>query len=280
MRDYLVFVRAGKNSLHGAMLDDDPDRNWDCYVNAWADTSGTTAEQAGVEYYEGSGLNKFEAFSDAYKKTLSTKPYRYVLMIDDDLQFKKGDVSRFFEICERDSLYLTQPAIKLGSNANHTINIRNPACLVRQVNFVEVMAPCFSRAAIDKLVSTFLLSRCTWGIDNAWSYLLKGQQRISVVDEIAMHHTKPMDFARGPFYEMLRSRGIDPELELADVLKRFPFTGPFQAMASGHHYRADFPVTVTDEVVAQMEARKIDIHFARGGTIAGMQAPKKQAETV
>ena len=268
MRDYLVFVRAGRNSLHPEMLADDPDRNWDCCINGWEAPPGSTARDFGVESFYPGALNKFEAFDAMFGGSMADMPYRYVMMIDDDLRFTPGDVSRFFELCESHCLFLCQPAIGLGSNANHLINIRNPVCEIRQVNFVEVMAPCFSREALQVLLQTFRLTRCTWGIDYAWSSLLDGQSKISIVDAVPMDHTKPMDRAEGPFYRRLRSMGIEPDEELAAVHRNFPPWGEMRTLPQGHRYARAVRGRDCEGLVAWMEQRKIDAHLARGGTIA------------
>ncbi|MDB5895455.1 MAG: hypothetical protein JWQ88_2986 [Rhodoferax sp.] len=267
MRDYLVFVRAGKSSLHPQMLAEDPQRNWDCYVNAWADDSATAASMGGVEYCRGGGINKFEAFADAMEGVLKGAAYRYVLMLDDDLRFEPGAVSRFFEVCAQHQLFLSQPAIAWGSHANHLVNIFNPLCLVRQTNFVEVMAPCFSDWALRELLPTFRLTRCTWGIDYAWSALLLGQGLITVVDQITMAHTKPMDRSGGPFYEMLRRQGIEPEEELREVHRRYPRVGDFATLPGGHVYRYGLAEPLNARLVAWVEQRKAGFHANCGGTI-------------
>lgn len=268
MRDYLVFVRAGRNSLHPEMLANDPDRNWDCCINGWEAPPGSKAGDFGAELFQPGALNKFEAFNEMFGGSVANMPYRYVMMIDDDLRFAPGDVSRFFRICETNRLFLSQPAIAWGSNVNHLINIRNPVCAVRQVNFVEVMAPCFSRDALGVLLPTFLLTRCTWGIDYAWSSLLDGQSRISIVDAVPMDHTKPMDRVEGPFYRRLRSMGIDPDEELAEVHRTFPEWGEMRTLEHGHRYSRELPGLDEEGLVAWMEKRKIEAHLARGGTIA------------
>jgi hypothetical protein len=268
MRDHLVFVRAGRNSLHREMIDADPARNWDCCVNAWAGPSAADVADDDVHIFKDESINKFEAFTAYSASHPAARAYRWVLMLDDDLRFKPGEVSRFFEHCERNDLFLTQPAIAWGSHANHRINIWNPACTVRRVNFVEVMAPCFSRAALDELMtSTFRLTRCTWGIDYAWSSLLRHRTCSSIVDAVAMEHTKPMDRSGGPFYEMLRKKGIDPEKELADVHARYAPWGEMRTLPSGHCYRWPLPVKMNERLVASMEMRKAATHLRRGGTL-------------
>lgn len=267
MRDYLVFIRAGRDSLHTRMLAEDPGRNWDCCLNAWAAPKGENAAHHGVEGFCTGGLNKFEAFAERYPPRSGGFAYRHVLLLDDDLRFAPGDISRFFELCECHALHLCQPAIAWGSHANHLINLWNPACEVRQVNFVEVMAPCLSAAAVEQLLPTFTLTRCTWGIDYAWSSLLDGQGRIAVVDAVPMHHTKPMDRADGPFYRMLRSIGIDPEAELAAVHRNFAPWGEMRTLAGGHVLRSTAVDTAGEPVVAWMERHKLEAHMQAGGTL-------------
>lgn len=277
MRQYLVFIRAGRHSLHRTLLDDDPGRSWDCCVNAWAGPAQADLIDPDVEIFQDDSINKFEAFLAWMQR--AGRRYRYCLLLDDDLLFAPGDVSRFFEWCERASLFVSQPAIAWGSHANHLINIRNPACRVRRVNFVEVMAPCFSQAALDALMEqTFLLTKCTWGIDYAWSSMLQGQGRLSVVDAIAMQHTKPMDRSGGPFYDMLRRQGIEPEEELAEVHRLWPRWGDMRTEPTGHHYRWPLPESFNQSLVQRMERRKIVWHLARHGTIVAQRAIAQDAE--
>ncbi len=67
------------------------------------------------------------------------------------------------------------------------------------------MAPVFSRAALENLLDTFLLTRSTWGIDWARSSKLRGERAIHVVDAIAMKHSKPVNVTEGAFYSRLRA---------------------------------------------------------------------------
>lgn len=271
MRDYLVFFRAGRTSLHRETLDADGARNWDCCINAWAGFSEADAADAAagrLDIFQDASVNKFEAFA-AYAQAGRAGGYRQVLLLDDDLRFNPGDLSRYFELCEREGLYLSQPAIAWGSHANHLVNLWNPVCAVRRVNFVEVMAPCFSRQALQDLVRpTFRLTRCTWGIDYAWASLRQAHGDLSIVDAITMAHTKPMDRAGGPFYDALRRQGIDPEEELAGVHARFPRLGDMRSLPAGHRYRSPLNDDVNAALLAWTEQHKLEAHLAAGGTLA------------
>jgi hypothetical protein len=272
MRNYLVFIRAGKGSLHRELLEADPQRNWDCCVNAWAGAGAADALDAArgrIAIFSDDSINKFEAFAACAAQDDRVQHYRQVLLLDDDLRFNPGDLSRYFALCETEDLFLSQPAIAWGSHANHLLNLWNPVTEVRRVNFVEVMAPCFSRAALAELMApTFGLTRCTWGIDYAWSSLLQGRPCLSIVDAVPMAHTKPMDRAGGPFYDKLRAQGIEPEDELAQVHARYPRWGDMGTLASGHRYQAPVADEVNERLVHWMEARKLQAHLQAGGSLA------------
>lgn len=273
-RDHLVFVRAGRHSLHPRWLADDPERNWDCCVNAWDEIQAEEWPGAGAELHLPGGLNKFEAWQGLHETLMARRPYRHVLMLDDDLHFEPGALSRFFELCAQESLDLAQPAIALGSHANHLINLHNAACLVRRVNFVEVMAPCFSAALLEKLLPTFTLTRCTWGIDYAWASRLAGTPaRLAVVDAVQMQHTKPMDVRGGPFYQRLLAMGIDPAGELAGVHASHAPWGPMRTLDGGHLYRWPLPDELNAVLVQALEQRKAASQLERGGTLAPQSPP-------
>jgi hypothetical protein len=278
MRRYLVFVRAGKASLHHHWLAQDLDRNWDCCVNVWGEPPAMNVG-AEPEWQEEGGLNKFQGFLEIYPRVLAQHLHRYVMLLDDDLEFAPGALSRFFRYCDAENLNLCQPAIRLGSHANHVLNIRNLLTLVRRVNFVEVMAPCFHRESLEYLMPTFSLSQCTWGIDWAWSALLADKGRLAVIDAVSMHHTKPMDVSGGPFYQRLKRMGIDPAQELAAIHQRYPIREPMHTRRDGHRYRMPLPQAMNAALVAEFERQKLWLHLKRGGTLA-QQTPVVDSSSV
>ncbi len=259
MRDYLVFVRAGAASLHRRCIEEDPRRNWDCCVSWY--TEQPPAESL-AELYDHRGANKYDAFVETFHDVLTSTPYRYVLLLDDDVKFRPGDISRFFDICNRERLDLCQPALAWGTHATFDVTLWNPACSVRQVGFVEVMAPCFSRATLEELLPTFRLTRSTWGIDHAWGSLLAGQNRIAIVDAVRVHHTKPVDLENGPFYRLMRSLGVDPHADMSEVLERYPYVqhGTLDVL---HRYRWRLPQRLNRALMWLFEKHKKHWHRAR-----------------
>jgi hypothetical protein len=236
-RPYLVFVRAGEGSLHGRLIAEDPGRNWDCCVS-WYVTP--PAEQA-AEYYSQGGFNKFDGFVEFWRQRPDDWRYRYLLLLDDDVYLRPGDVSRFLELCERYRTYLAQPALHWFTQTTMNALVRNPVCLLRRVNYVEVMAPCFSIEALAALLPTFGLTRSTWGTDLAWAGVIAGRQPIYVVDAIGMDHTRSGDGRPGAFYRKLAAMGVDPREELRRVQRMYPGFERARTLAGGHVFRPGLP---------------------------------------
>lgn len=257
MRDFLVFVRAGVHSLHRKWLEEDSQRNWDCCVSWYC----PPIAESGAEYYVNDGDNKIEAFDIFFEQTHKKLLYKYYLVVDDDLAFVGGDISKFFNICTQYNCYLTQPSLNWGTYSTFDVTLHNPVCIVRKSKFVEVMAPCFSFQAVEELKSTFRLTRSTWGIDYAWASILKGRGLITIIDPIRITHTKAIDLIEGAFYRKLRSQGVDAGEELNEIRKRFPPFGPFRIERYGHIvvYRY-LPQFLAPIMVRIMESVKKRIH--------------------
>lgn len=230
-RPYLVFFRAGGNSFHDVILAQDPRRNWDCCVNWYLEGQ----PEGSAELYLSGGDNKFEGLVKFLRRTGLADHYEYVLALDDDLLFRPGDVSRYFDICRANALYLSQPALEWRSHFSHYVTLRNPVCRLRRVTFVEVMAPCFSRAALRELRKTFLYTKSTYGIDWAWSAEVGHFKSFHVVDEIPILHTRPIDRSQGAFYRKLREWGVNPDSDNASVFARYPdFARIMRTCRTGH----------------------------------------------
>jgi hypothetical protein len=236
-RPYLVFVRAGTHSLHARLLAESPDRNWDCCVSWYVPP---IPEQL-AEYYSAGGFNKLDGFLEFWKQRPDPWPWRYVVLIDDDIYLRPGALSEFFRLCEEYGTYLSQPALNWFTHTTLNVLVRNPACVMRRLSFVEVMAPCFSAAALEELLPTFGWTRSTWGTDVAWGCILENRYPIYVVDAVAMDHTRTGDGRPTAFYRKLTEMRVDPRQELRDVLARFPQFGGQRMLKQGHIFRPGLP---------------------------------------
>jgi hypothetical protein len=236
-RPYLLFVRAGDKSLHPRLIAEDPQRNWDCCVSWYV----PPRPEAVAEYYAHGGFNKLDGFLEFWRQRPEPWDYRYIMLADDDVYLRAGDVSRFFSLCHQYQTYLSQPALRWFTHTTLNALVRNPACLLRQVSFVEVMSPCFSHAALEQLLPTFGMTRSTWGTDLAWAGTVAGQHPIYVVDAVTMDHTRTGDGRPTAFYRKLTEMGVDPGAELARVRRMYPTFRGSRTLNAGHVYRPGIP---------------------------------------
>lgn len=237
-RDYLVFFRSGPSSLHPRLLAEDPRRNWDCAISYWA--SAQPPDDLAEMYCTGGG-NKFDGFVEFWRTEPRARGYRYYLLLDDDVYFEPGDISRLLTLCERHQVELAQPALKWSTFYNHNVTVENPVCELRRVTFVEVMAACFSAPTLERLLPTFTESRSTWGIDWAWACLMRDQGRLHVVDAISIEHTKAVDVKSGALYRRLQAEGVDFIDELNRARARYGEFGRRRTRFGGHVYRKGIP---------------------------------------
>jgi len=258
-RPYLVFVRAGDDSLHRRLLREDPARNWDCCVSWYV----TPTPEHDAEYYCSGGFNKFDGFLAFWRQQAAQLNYRQLLLLDDDVYLRPGDVSRFLELCDQYQTYLAQPALRWFTNTTMNALVRNPVCVLRRVSFVEVMAPCFSQAALAELIGTFGMTRSTWGTDLAWAGLIGERHPIYVVDAIGMDHTRYGDGRPGLFYRRLAEMGVDPQQELRQVQERYPGLRSNRTLRQGAVFRRGIPLPLAPALMWLFERMKFIVRLRK-----------------
>jgi hypothetical protein len=272
-RPFLAFVRAGAHSLHGRLIAEDAARNWDCCVSWYI----PPPVEALAEYYSHGGFNKLDGFVEFARERPEYREYRYVMLLDDDVYLRPGDLSRFFTLCERYGTYLSQPALRWLTHTTINALVRNPVCLLRSVTFVEVMAPCFSQAALAELLPTFGMTRSTWGTDLAWAGRIDGQHPIQVVDAIGMDHTRTGDGRPTAFYRKLTEMGVDPGAELESVRHRYPKFRGSRTLASGHVFRPGIPRWAAPALMRLIEHLKFIVRI-RKRTLLHLRALRARLE--
>lgn len=77
------------------------------------------------------------------------KDYSFVAMYDDDIEVKVSDRERAFSIAERERLDLFAPALTHDSHYTYDFTLYEGRG-VRQVEWVEIMMPHFSRRFLDR----------------------------------------------------------------------------------------------------------------------------------
>lgn len=258
-RPFLAFVRAGAESLHARLIAEDPQRNWDCCVSWYS----APRSEALAEFYTHGGFNKLDGFLEFAGARPEYRAYRYVALLDDDVYLRPGDLSRFFALCERYATYLAQPALRWLTHTTINALVRNPVCVLRRVTFVEVMAPCFSAAALAELLPTFGMTRSTWGTDLAWAGAIGGRHPIYVVDAVGMDHTRTGDGRPTAFYRKLSEMGVDPGEELARVRRMYPAFRGSRTLPSGHVFRDGVPRWAAPALMRAVEQLKFVVRLRK-----------------
>ncbi|MDZ7901449.1 MAG: hypothetical protein U5L01_02430 [Rheinheimera sp.] len=192
MNRFLVIGRVGDKSLHPQWLTGGT-AHFDLYLSYFGDEPEKYREQA--QYYEQVKGGKWPVLHRivAENPDIISK-YDAVWMPDDDLLADAPAINRMFALFEGLALDLAQPALSLDSYFSHSSLLQVPNSLVRYVNFIEVMAPIFSKHAMSVLTDSFGQSPSGWGLDNLWPHLLgnESKRQIAILDAVTVVHTRPV----------------------------------------------------------------------------------------
>jgi hypothetical protein len=196
MRRDLVVVRCGTKSLHPSWLASGADRTFDLWPCPYQDVPPSGEPPTPVAPIPGQKWSGLATFLAAERRW---RDYGYVWLPDDDLEATTADIDRFFDACRGHDALLAQPALEEGSEASHLVTLRNRAFRARTTTFVEVMAPCFRRDVLERLLPTFSESATGygWGLDDAWARILD-YRGLLVFDEVTVGHHRPVGVARTP----------------------------------------------------------------------------------
>jgi hypothetical protein len=190
-RKHLVIARVGRNSLHGQWLRDDGRRDWDLHLCPFElllpeARAGCTSSEV-IVGPKWAGLRQLLDTWNGWRE------YDYIWLPDDDVLTTAANINRFFAIASALQWDLCAPALHEDSYYAHYSTMRNRNCTARCTGFVEIMVPCFSRAALERLLHTLALSNTGWGwgLDSVWPKLL-GYERMGVIDDTPVLHTRPV----------------------------------------------------------------------------------------
>lgn len=216
MRNHLLIVRAGDDSLHPRWLGHGEPRTFDLMVSYYGDTPGRFNE--GIEYYhamKGPRWPAHHAICSHHMPLL--RKYRRVGFACDDLDATPVIWNAVFNTCDWYELDLAQPAI--DGHVGREITRAQPDCLLRYTSYVEVMCPVLSARALEKVHGTFGESVSGWGLDFVWSSMLPyPEYKLAIIDNLHVVHTTPI--RKGSLRPTLDALGIDPQAELKQVTAR------------------------------------------------------------
>ncbi|WP_296950758.1 hypothetical protein [uncultured Massilia sp.] len=171
------------------------------------------------------GMSKFDAARLFFADHPDMLDFESFAFFDPDVGIAFPDLVRFLRDGAASGKTLYQAAVARDSSTYWDfLKARNGGGW-REVSFVEVMAPIFSKEGLMAVIGGFSDSISTWGLEYHWYAKLK-HLSMAVNDRFVMRHDSPVDLADGPFYRYLASLGVDPFVELktlrtASVGKRF-----------------------------------------------------------
>jgi hypothetical protein len=191
-RPHLVFCRVGERSIHREWIGDPATRSYDVWLDCYCDPERWRGEPAKVT--DGRDTTKWPRLAALLAQDPGAfEGYETVWVPDDDISIDAAAVERFFAIFAREGLALGAPGLDARSYWSHELTLATRSFDVRLTNFIEVMAPAFSREGLRLCGPAFASTRIGWGLDWAWSGLLASRPgAIGIVDATPMMHTRPV----------------------------------------------------------------------------------------
>lgn len=148
-RDYLVFSSVGNQSR---WYDEwaTPHRTYDIFVSYYGDdatrmqVSAMSADRLNVT----SGGKFQNLYAWYHGKPELFGGYRYIAVLDDDIQMSGADIDRMFATADKLDLWVSQPSFSDDSKVSHEITKHEQGVSVAYTNFIEMNCPFFKA---DKL---------------------------------------------------------------------------------------------------------------------------------
>jgi len=203
MEKYCTIAAVGKNSLHREWTGCSP--GFDLHLIVYDDSYETFKDDA--PYVTKAPGNKFTLIDEYLSSNDLVRQYEYFYFPDDDILIDSDNIRKLFRYMEEYRLMLAQPAV-WNYYISHPHTMKHPASKLRYTNFVEIMQPCFSREALQRVQFTFSASKSGWGLDFHWPKILNSEKwHMAVLDDIVSFHTRPVRSSHGE--------------ELAEYLKKY-----------------------------------------------------------
>ncbi|MGQ9659037.1 MAG: glycosyltransferase [Thermochromatium sp.] len=122
--------------------------------------------------------------------TVEIERYRYLVVVDDDIELSPGFVDRLLAIQEARDFTLAQPARTHDSYTDHAFVNQLLGVESRRTHFVEI-GPLFSlrRDGFALLLPFDEAAPMGWGLDFVWPVILEAQGRhLGIIDAVPVRH--------------------------------------------------------------------------------------------
>lgn len=192
-RSNIVVLRAGPSSLHPNWLDlPYSQRSFDLLLSFYS-------EEAFSRFQSREGVTAVLVRGgkwDGLFRTLSNidlDQYDRYWLPDDDIDTTAGDINSIFRLLEEHDLAVAQPALSRDSHFSHFLFHHCKSFRLRYTNYVEIMVPCLTRSLLKRVLPLFEDSMSGYGLDYVWCrFPESGAFRCGIIDEVCIHHTRPV----------------------------------------------------------------------------------------
>lgn len=195
LRKNCVVSAVGKNSLHRFWLENGENRSFDLHLIVFDESFSRFYNDADFLYLK-NGYKLRLVYDYLTNHPEYFKHYSYFFIPDDDILTDAQSINKLFHLMEQYSLRIAQPALK-ESYFTYPMTLQERHLVLRYTNFVEMMLPCFSREALEKVIHTFNENESGWGTEFHWPLIIETEGRdMAIIDTIPMIHTQPVKRGR------------------------------------------------------------------------------------
>jgi hypothetical protein len=268
----LVIAMANEKSVHDLWLADwSTHLRWDVALFNYGNGNHKGTIDIS-EYIDPPPQFKWQLMNRLLDSNFIFEDFKYIWLVDDDVQMSTQDVTRFFFKCEELEISVAQPCLTPNSFVSHPITLQHDFCDSRQTNFVEIMMPCFSQAAWRKLKYVDRFNTLTgWGLEIFWSSVLfSSTTPFHIFDDISVCHSRPLGLGRFKWLP----EGYDVRTSMHDEVNRHKID------QSAGWFRCNLKLTLkSGEIISYtqpefiyMLARSVGNYYRRSSpSIAGLQ---------
>ncbi len=198
MNKNCVISAVGKDSLHRMWTEGG--HNFDLHLIVYDDSTekylGDTEYICHIKGYKLKNVYKYLGTN-----SWILNKYDYFFIPDDDIMMDSVTIDALFDAMQHYRLKIAQPSlVKSYYSWDHTLKDR--FCFLRYTNMIEMMVPCFSRDALQKVLFTFNENETGWGIEAHWPLLIDSNYRdMAIIDGVSIVHTRPIQSGQPFHYE-------------------------------------------------------------------------------